>query len=964
VVSARRASLFVCTTALLGGVALSSGCDDAASYFNTDVTPVLELNCAATACHGVAAEAEANGEVIDWSQLFFRLDDDGHLADPAAARAISLTRVNGVTPRFSSLLRKPLAHEYGGVPHYGGDNFLSESHAGYQTLLRWIELEGSGGEDPAPLQPLERQFADTVQPVLFELSCANGNCHGPQATIPYRLQPGVGGVLSTAETRENYEQSRRMLTWGADPSRSRLLTKSLPLHHGGVLHKGGNSAFLEGPDDPRAEAIRAWACAEHTAATGEPCGPSTPPPIAGVVFVRGPIPAGHAFDLDVFAAGSDVFFAASADGTLALQPAVNLTAALHDGPADVRDLAVDPRGEKIVFAMRRARSEGHRLYELTLADGAWRQLTFGADARRRGALWTDRDPTYAPDGSIWFVSTRAGVLADDGLLLDADIYQLDPDSGAVRRRSWTPHVERKPVFFTVGKVAGEVAFSTLRAAVPEQTAGHLFRFAPDLHVEYHVHFGVTAPETLFLDVRELPDGRYVSTVGELSGAWDAGRLGIIDRNFGPELPPGDTRAASLPFYGPPLARLDPAPASERGLYRDAAPLPDGRLLVSYAPGPIDPDDESASFDLRIEVIELGEDPRGGGAVIEARSPLIDAPGVHDTDPEPVFARYPGPAVDDAPADSERALLIYNSLPMIDAILGELPPAGVKSIDERIRAVRIIEATPQPPSVRQPVAAAQTLFAVERATSTSLTPFSPARVLGELPLADDGTFQVDVPAGVSVRLQGLDERGMTVGYVHNRWFDFNPGQTMKQSVVHQDPRIYTGQCGACHGAPDGEPDHTFVEPDGMTAATITLSRFEDRNPRRPITPPALGDDTRVEIDFALDVQPILDLSCATAGCHAGGAPAAMLRLSDAPTAFFTESYEHLLAPGRSLVDTASGTARRSHLVERLVGEELDAPRELPSAEPHPSTPLSDDELATIIRWIELGASFRGSFAERP
>lgn len=920
---------------------------------------MLEVSCAATACHGVAPHAETQGEVIDWSQLFFLLDDDGHIADPEAARAISLTRINVPTPRFSSLLRKPLAHEYGGTPHYGGDNFLTPAHAGYRSLRKWVALESQGGEDPAPLNALEQQFANSVQPVLVGLSCANANCHGAQATVPFRLQTGIRGRISTAETRANYQSSLAMLSWGGLPLRSRLLTKAMPLHLGGVLHKGGNSAFLDGPDDSRIEPISAWICAEHQRATGEPCLAADDAPIAGFVFLRGPLEAGHPFDLNVFTPGGDVFFAATPSASLVPERVVNITAALHDGPADIRDLAVDPTGQRLLLAMRRSAQEGHMLYEVTLADGSWRQLTFGSGALTEGGVATDRDPTYAPDGTVWFVSTRAGVLADDGRLLDADIYQVDPITGDVRRRSWTPHIERKPSFFTIGKVAGEVAFSTLRAAIPAQTAAHLFRFPPDLHVEYHVHFGVTAPESLFLDVRELPDGRYVSTIGELSGVWSAGRLGIIDRNFGPELPPGDDRPTSLPFYGPPLARLD-----DNGLYRDAAPLPDGRLLVAYAAGPIDLEDRSAVFDLRIEVLELGEGPRGTGAFISSRSILVDEPGVHDRDPEPVMVRYGGPPEATEADSSERALLIYNSLPMVEAILGELPPAGVKTIDERITAVRVIEATPQPPAGREPVPAAQTLFAVDGASTTSLTAFGPARVLGELPLAADGTFQVDVPAGVSVRLQGLDARGMAIGNGHNRWFDFNPGQVMKQSVAHGNPRNYAAQCAACHGAHDGEPDNTFVKPDGMTAATITLSRFENRDPRRPLVAPVLDEATRLEVDFSLDVQPILELSCATTGCHAGAAPAASLDLSAQPTAFYTLAYEHLLAPDSGYVDAQGGRARNSFLLEVLLGEELDAPRELLSSTPHPNEPLSEDDLITLIRWIDLGASFRGSFAERP
>ena len=122
--------------------------------------------------------------------------------------------------------------------------------------------------------------------------------------------------------------------------------------------------------------------------------------------------------------------------------------------------------------------------------------------------------------------------------------------------------------------------------------------------------------------------------------------------------------------------------------------------------------------------------------------------------------------------------------------------------------------------------------------------------------------------------------------------------------------------------------------------------------------------RLTVDYRDDVQPILDARCATSGCHDAGTAAADVTLTSAPTTWFSDSYETLLAPGeaslggRQWVDESRGAARGSHLVEVLIGEELDAPGELAtSGSPHPGT-LDDAELATIIRWIELGATFIG------
>jgi hypothetical protein len=215
------------------------------------------------------------------------------------------------------------------------------------------------------------------------------------------------------------------------------------------------------------------------------------------------------------------------------------------------------------------------------------------------------------------------------------------------------------------------------------------------------------------------------------------------------------------------------------------------------------------------------------------------------------------------------------------------------------------------------------------------------------------------------MQFLDTERMAVGAMHNRWFDVQGGQRLTQGLsVAAGIERYATRCASCHGAPDGDAHEALelADPDLITGASLTLSRYELQNPRRPLAPAETGSASRIEIDYRSDVQPILDARCATAACHAGGKPAAGLALSGAPTTWYWESYEALLEPARKLVDKGHASARRSHLIERLSGRELDAERALPVPLAHPkelgAAPVNQDELLVMIRWIELGASFRG------
>jgi hypothetical protein len=95
----------------------------------------------------------------------------------------------------------------------------------------------------------------------------------------------------------------------------------------------------------------------------------------------------------------------------------------------------------------------------------------------------------------------------------------------------------------------------------------------------------------------------------------------------------------------------------------------------------------------------------------------------------------------------------------------------------------------------------------------------------------------------------------------------------------------------------------------------------------------------------------------------GARAAGLSLTTAPTARYDVAYESLVALGEGsrhgfrYVDVTGTSARGSHLVERVLGEELDAPRSTRGAPPHRgSPPLDDDALRALARWIEAGATW--------
>lgn len=890
--------------------------------FERDVVPILERSCLASTCHGVAPGAEASGDVIAWDTLMIRVDAAGRVVDPAAAREAALRAVNTVEdPAFSTLLRKPLPGVYGGLPHFGGANFHGPSDPALRAIAAWIATEPRGGEDPTPLDRTEQRFADEVEPILVGLGCATGGCHGLDAAVPFRLDPGLAGAIPIAATRANLATARAMIAADSVPERARLLRKVLPLHDGGIAHKPGNATFLTGLADPRAKVLVDWICDEREARSGADCRAAP----TGVVYVRGPVPPSLPFDLDTPFAPTELWLA-DLDPSLHVTARHRLAAEL-DG-ADLREPAVDEVGERVVFAARITPDVGHELWELHLPTGELRPLTAGSGPLPGGGVATWRDPTWGPDGRVWAVSTREGLAADRGLHLDSELFAIDPDSGAIERHSWTPHAERHPTFLRSGtEEGGELCFTALRDAVAGQDRAHPFRFPLGLDTEYHQHFGITPPEDAFLDLRELADGRYAAVVGDLGGSFAAGQLGVIDRNQGPELA---SEQAALPRYVPPLSRIDVASGSTGRVaraWRDPVGLPDGTLLAAVAR---DVDLEGVEPpDFGLAHVVLHEAPDGSGATLDRWSVLVDDPGVAESDPQPIYRRSPVP---DGPwswdPTSDRARLVHQGWPTIDALLGRLEPAGVKVGADAV-AVRIVEPIPLTPAQR---------------AGASLGRHGPARILAEVPLAADGTFHVDLPANTAIRLVGIDADGLAVGHPHNRWFDLHPGQTVKQGIQPDD---YASRCAACHGALDGDPDHVFVEPDVMTTASLTLARYRNGDPRRPLDPVSIGDDTAITVDFVRDLQPILDGACL--GCHE--ADPDLPRLDGEVTDGFSAAYASLLP----FVDEPGARSDRSPLLELLLGRELDAPGAAPAV---PHAALDPDDVRTLARWIDLGATWRG------
>ena len=953
-----------CLLTLTAGVACQEPAPE--RVFERDVAPLLEGRCLSEACHGVGPASAERGEVVNWDFFHVRVREDGRIRDLESAYERTKSRINTIERgELSTLLRKPLSVASGGVVHAGGAQFDRQDDSAFATLLDWIESETGGGEgEPSEsLSANERWFADFVEPQLLALQCMNAACHGPFAPFTSFEPPmPIAGdyFFSTEATRKNYKSARVHLSLGGELALSRLVRKGLPLDRGGIVHRGGNDIFfsrgsMDDPlADPAVDAIIEWAEAEREDAVG-----AGVPELRGIVMVRGPVGPQRPFDHDVFNPGTDLYVLEPPSPGGALRA---LTAAAHPaGPADVRDPAVSHDAERVAFSMRTSETEAFNLFEIGIDGTGLRQLTFDEPTAPGGGLVANVQPTYGPDGRIYFVSTRSGHLADGYSQLDGEIWAVDPGAGDLERITFDPSPQATPSFIGTGKTYGTLAFTTLRAM------GHRYE-APVLRMpldhnkafhadpEIHIHHGVSIPEEIVLGMRTMHDGRFVSTLLDRTNQWRGGRLAVFDRQLGPEMPAGAEPDAAVGGFRHAFSVLDEGVSasgeSPGGVYRRPVPLPDGRLLVSHAPGPIDLDDPLENVVLALQALTLREDRSSGRPQIAAREALVLEPGVSVYDAEPIVAR---PLEDDPthePAWDETrtepaGLLAYRHVETLEAIFTNLEQRGEKTIRDDLAFARIVE------SVR---VSEQDL----ESGPIGVSAWGRSRILAEVPLAG-GSLYAEVPADVPFRLQFLNADRMVVGAQHNRWLHVAPAEVFPGGI---SPELYPTLCAGCHGSLSGAPgDVGGPVPDAVTTASMTLATHENLDPRRPLRPVSVGQSVQ-DVDFRRDVLPLLERSCAVDGCHRGGKAAGGLDLVPAPTAEFDTAYEALLAPGTGsgvrwrYVDAAGASAYTSYLIERIYGRELGASRTLDGACPG-DPPLDDGERLTIVRWVDLGAVYRGA-----
>lgn len=565
-----------------------------------------------------------------------------------------------------------------------------------------------------------------------------------------------------------------------------------------------------------------------------------------------------------------------------------LTAGFHS--------ACDPEisfdGKKLLFAGKREAADNWNIFEMGADGSGVRQITSGMGNCRspgyQATLYTivSRKPWH----QVTFVSDAAGTKNEDGSGPATHLYSCKLDGSAVRQLTYNLSSDMDPFLMEDGRL---LFASWQRSRLARGPFGRVSLFGVNIDGADFALFASQAGRR----VKHMPcvtaDGLVVFVESDRV-PWDgAGYLSCVTMRR-------------------PLHSYRPITRDGDGLFHSPSPLADGTILVSRRP---------CNSDSTHAVCRL--DPRTGRWQC-----VFDDPKFHDIQAKIIDTRPEADGRSSVVMEEDPSGKKYpnGKLYCLNVNLSDfekrewLPPGTVKRL-------RVLEGIPL----------------TARNSRVGIPPLAQRRLLGQIDISEDRSFNVTVPANTPIELQTLDADGLALRSCGWIW------------AKNREPR----GCIGCHEDPELTPENLFVDALERPSIALTLPAARRRT-----------------VDFRRDVMPIIQEKCVA--CH--DADGSLPRL-DGGLAFadrgghgthFNRAYESLLASGDSSGDIGfsgkyvhPGRARTSPLVWHIFGRNTSRPWDGDAAKkpiktiPHGEVePLSGDERRTLVEWIDMGAMWDG------
>ena len=475
----------------------------------------------------------------------------------------------------------------------------------------------------------------------------------------------------------------------------------------------------------------------------------------------------------------------------------------------------------------------------------------------------DIEPTYLPDGDIIFCSSRCNRYVNCYMTKVATLYRCGPDGGGVRELSANIEHDNTPWPLSDGRVMYQRWEYVDRSMV---NFHHLWAMNPDGTGQMILH-GNLHPGGVFIDAKPIPTSGEVLFIHSPGHGMSEhqGYVGIID----PRLGPGERSAQQIITATPD--------------FRDPYPLSPGAFLVAKANQILLMDREGTTHLVRDSPFAQLHEPR---PLVPRRRERVRAPQVVASEPT-------------------------GKLVLMDVYQGR-NMAGVERGE--IEELLVVETLPKPANF------SGGMQAISWGGSGTLE-----RIVGTVPVEDDGSAYMELPANRSLFLIALDRDGRSVKRMQS-FLTVMPGET--------------STCIGCHEQRTEAPGP--VPAGSLAALTRPASRV------RPVS--GIPD----VLDFPRDIQPVLDRHCVA--CHSPARRDGGVLLTGDRGPHYSHSYYTLFVRGQ----VSDGRDYWGNTAPRAIGDSA-SPLMKKLRGGHYDALASEHERKLVRHWIHTGANYPGTYA---
>lgn len=561
-----------------------------------------------------------------------------------------------------------------------------------------------------------------------------------------------------------------------------------------------------------------------------------------------------------------------------------VTTLLESKTGVIRDPEVSFDGEKIIFSYRKNTEDNYHIYEINSDGSELTQLTFAEGI-------SDIDPLYLPNNQIIFSSTREPKYCMCNRHIMANLYRMNPDGSNIVQLGKSTLFEGHSALMNDGRIIYD------RWEYVDRNFGDaqgLWTVNPD-GTKHAIFYGnnSNSPGGV-IDPRPIPGSNYVLSIFGSCHDRPWGALTLLDRSKGV-----DGKEAVVKIW--PEEAIDLIGKGNwdtfmqlKVRYEDPFPLSENQFLVSKSMN-----FEKGKEKMGIYLLDL----EGNETLLYEDKKL----GCYDA--MPLTPRHRPREIPTARKFDESPGYFYVQNVYEGTHMENVQPGSIKYL-------RVVE-SPEKRTYTQPSWNGQG----QQAPGVNWHSFENKRVIGTVPVEEDGSVYFEAPSGKYLYFQLLDEKKKMV-------------QSMRSGVIVHPGE--TNGCIGCHEDRLSVPPVAAKMPIAMRQKAKKLTENTNENPI---------------FSYARDMQPVFDAHCVK--CHDFDKKAGeKLILAGDRNPYFNASYidiqlkKHITSVGggpAEIQQAYSWGAHASNLVKIIENG-------------HHKVSLSKEEMETLYTWIDLNGIY--------